>query len=138
MSTYMFGVTNERLGNSESTRRDLIAREIGGDNCGFRYIESHEDEKPRGWFFKQNEGEPFDRIRAAEILDACGLDPVSCQRVSERVQMNSFKYPTRLHLTVIKLLDNIYDAACQEIANGRETTTDEAEVIELIEKYIGK
>jgi len=116
----------------------MIAEEVGGKDCGFDYFKKTEDKPARGFFYKLKEGEPADRVGAKEILDACEIDVSTCRRVSKRIQMNSFKYPVRLHLTVLDLLHKAQLTAYREIVNGRDTTPEEAEVLALIGEYIGK
>jgi hypothetical protein len=71
MSEYIFGVTNEPVTKAEGRRRDRIASKHGGSFVGPVSIPGN---RARGWFVIENKGEPFNRRRAGEILEACGLD----------------------------------------------------------------
>ena len=75
MSVYMWGVSAEfapKIPDKEATRRDRIARKIGGPSCGF--VQIHEPTgRYNSWFYGPNRGEPFDRQLAWDINEACGL-----------------------------------------------------------------
>jgi hypothetical protein len=71
MSEHIFGVTYDSITKAEGQRRDRIASEHGGSFVGPVSIPGN---RARGWFTIDNMGEPFNRRRAGEILEACGLD----------------------------------------------------------------
>ena len=64
--SFLFGVRAEKISKKEATRRNKIAREVGGRGCGYAST-------PEGsWFYGPNQGEPFDSRLAAEIMQAIG------------------------------------------------------------------
>jgi hypothetical protein len=75
MSEYMWGGSAEyapKIPDRKVTRRDRIARKIGGPACGF--VQIHDPTgRWKSWFYGPNRGEPFDRQLAAEIDAACGV-----------------------------------------------------------------
>ena len=68
MAEFNFGVTSTPVTKAVATKRDRIARKVGGRGCG--YLSVRLPEGPRSWGFCPNRGEPFDRATAREIIDA--------------------------------------------------------------------
>lgn len=73
MSTFMWGITTRKLTEAETERRDRVARDLGGKGCGFVY-DGERPEGPCGWFYKPNEGAPWDVSTARQIMHALGLE----------------------------------------------------------------
>jgi len=138
MSLFMFGVTSEELSEMEVTRRHKIAQKIGGKVCGFRYIYPEGGEQARGWFYKPTTNTRIDGKIARKILEACGIEG-SCSRVSEKPKQRFLKYAPHLHLDLLNFIDSAVEKAYREIAEGyRETTPNEAELLDILSKFIGK
>lgn len=74
MSEFMFGTeTNygKKISDREAERRNKIAVEVAGPRAGFTRIT--EPTGFKSWFSIPNQGCPFDRQTANEILKKCGL-----------------------------------------------------------------
>lgn len=75
MSEHYFGLQSGTISKRTVNKRDKIAREVGGERCGYTYANIPGDGW-RGWGFIPNRGAPFDDARAKEIMaawDAAGV-----------------------------------------------------------------
>lgn len=74
MAEYCFSVLGEneslRGGASAAKRRDRIAREVGGNGCGYTYYLDAAKQRYMGWGYCPNKGHPFDAATARAIEDA--------------------------------------------------------------------
>ena len=72
MAQHHFSVTHRPVTKAVATKRDRIARKVGGRGCGCGcgYISVRLPEGPRAWGYCPNLGEPFDRATAREIVAA--------------------------------------------------------------------
>lgn len=75
MSEFNFGLQRGKLTKITVTKRDRIARKVGGPRCGYVYTNV-----PglgwQGWGYAPNRGAPFDDRLAAEVhaaWDAAGV-----------------------------------------------------------------
>ena len=69
MSEHYFGLQRGTISKRVVNKRDKIAREVGGERCGYTYA-TIPGNGPQGWGFAPNRGEPFDSATAREIMDA--------------------------------------------------------------------
>ncbi len=70
MGEYLFAVTTKKMTKTQATKRDKIAREVGGNGCGYVHFYDGARHEYRGWGYAPNRGQPFDTYTSSAIYAA--------------------------------------------------------------------